>query len=124
MSAIPVIAIFDAGKTNKKLLLFDEGYKIVFEKSAVLEETVDEGGYPCENLERLEQFIFDSLNEVMALPKFQVKAVNVSAYGASIVYIGKDAMDVLTPNPQRLGELNVNSHQEDELNDHIHVYNR
>ena len=31
---------------------------------------------------------------------------------------------MLTPNPQRLGELNVNSHQEDELNDHIHVYNR
>jgi hypothetical protein len=34
MSAIPVIAVFDVGKTNKKLFLFDENYKIVFERTA------------------------------------------------------------------------------------------
>ena len=56
MSALPVIAIFDIGKTNKKLFLFDENYKIVFEKSARFTETTDEDGFPCENLEKLKTF--------------------------------------------------------------------
>ncbi|WP_246229511.1 hypothetical protein [Mucilaginibacter humi] len=36
MNPIPVIAVFDVGKTNKKLFLFDESYNIVFERSASL----------------------------------------------------------------------------------------
>jgi len=90
MSAIPVIAIFDVGKTNKKLFLFDENYKIVFEKSARFTETMDEDGFPCENIESLRLSVFDSLSEVFRLKEFSIKAVNFSAYGASLVYIGDD----------------------------------
>ena len=61
MPATDVIAIFDIGKTNKKLLLFDTHYRIVYESSACLDETVDEDGYPCENLRDLQRFISDSL---------------------------------------------------------------
>src|SRR5690606_38045844 len=86
----PVIAIFDVGKTNKKLFLFDEDYKIVYEKSARFIETVDEDGDPCENLESLRLSVFDSLREVFKRPEFDVKAVNFSAYGASLVYIDKE----------------------------------
>ena len=82
MSALPVIAIFDVGKTNKKLFLFDEHYKIVYEKSARFLETVDEDGFPCENIESLRLSIFDSLTEVSRLKQFDIKAVNFSAYGA------------------------------------------
>jgi len=87
MSAIPVIAIFDVGKTNKKLFLFDEHYHIVYEKSARFIETVDEDGDPCENLESLELSVFDSLREVFKLKEFEVKAINFSTYGASFVHI-------------------------------------
>jgi sugar (pentulose or hexulose) kinase len=45
-----VIAVIDVGKTNKKLFLFDQQYRIVCEKSARFIETVDEDGDPCENL--------------------------------------------------------------------------
>jgi hypothetical protein len=31
-----VVAILDVGKTNKKLLLFDEAYNLVYEKSFLL----------------------------------------------------------------------------------------
>lgn len=61
---IPVVAIFDVGKTNKKLFLFDEHYHIVFERSARFLETTDEDGDPCENLESLRLSVFDSLHEV------------------------------------------------------------
>ncbi len=86
----PVIAIFDIGKTNKKLFLFDEQYEIVWEKSEPFVDTVDEDGDPCEDLHRLTDWARSSLAEVMALPQFAVRAVNVSAYGASLVYLDAD----------------------------------
>jgi sugar (pentulose or hexulose) kinase len=82
-----VIAIFDVGKTNKKLFLFDENYKIVFERSARFTETVDEDGFPCENVESLRSAVFDSLQEVFQNKAFDIKAINFSAYGASFVHI-------------------------------------
>src|ERR1700744_1089893 len=85
--SIPVIAIFDVGKTNKKLFLFDEHYRIVFEKTAKFIETVDEDGDVCENLESLETSVFDSLREVFRLAEFDIKAINFSTYGASFVHL-------------------------------------
>ncbi len=110
MSATPVIAIFDIGKTNKKLFLFDEHYRIVFEKSAKFTETVDEDGFPCENLESLRKSVFDSLKQVSRLKEFKIKAINFSAYGASFVCIGDDGKPVcplynyLKPYPKELSK--------------------
>mgnify|MGYP001178226423 CR=1 FL=1 len=84
---IPVIAIFDVGKTNKKLFLFDENYQIVFERSARFLETVDEDGDPCENLGSLRLSVFDSLHEVFRRKEFDIRAINFTSYGASFVYI-------------------------------------
>lgn len=94
--SIPVVAIFDIGKTNKKLFLFDEDYKIVFEKSARFNEVKDEDGFECENLAALRTSLFDSLHEVLKRDEFEIKAVNFSAYGASFVYIDENG-DPLTP---------------------------
>lgn len=96
MKALPVIAVMDVGKTNKKLFLFDQGYNIVHEQSARFTETTDEDGDPCENLESLRLSVFDSLRAVMSKKKFEIKAVNFSAYGASFVYIDENGMP-LTP---------------------------
>jgi len=84
---IPVVAVFDVGKTNKKLFLFDERYHVVFERSARFIETVDEDGDPCENLDSLRLSIFDSLREVFANKKFELRAINFASYGASLVYV-------------------------------------
>ncbi|WP_461451530.1 FGGY-family carbohydrate kinase [Mucilaginibacter sp.] len=88
--SIPVIAIFDVGKTNKKLFLFDEHYQMVYEKCARFIETVDEDGDPCENLESLELSVFESLREVFKLDQFEIKAVNFSTYGASFVHLDEN----------------------------------
>lgn len=89
-----VIAIFDVGKTNKKLFLFDETYQIVWEKSENFVEIPDEDGDYCDDVYQLKDWITASLAEVMTLPQFRVKAVNVSGYGASMVHIGKDGEPV------------------------------
>ncbi len=92
--SIPVIAIFDVGKTNKKLFLFDEHYRIVYEKAAKFIETVDEDGDPCENLDSLELSVFDSLREVFRMAEYEIRAINFSTYGASFVHLGEDGKPV------------------------------
>ena len=96
MGKIPVIAVFDIGKTNKKLFFFDEQYKIVVERTARFEETTDEDGDPCENLELLTSWIKDTLEEITKLEKFDIKGINFSAYGASFVHIDENGKP-LTP---------------------------
>ncbi len=96
MASTPVIAIFDVGKTNKKLFLFDRHYKIVYEKSAKFIETVDEDGDACENLESLRLSVFDTLREVFRMKEFSIRAINFSTYGASFVYIDESG-NPLTP---------------------------
>ena len=91
-----VAAIFDVGKTNKKLFLIDENYNIVYERSARFVETKDEDGEPCENLESLRTSVFDSLNQVLQLKEYDIKAINFSTYGASFVYLDENGVP-LTP---------------------------
>lgn len=89
-----VIAIFDVGKTNKKLFLFDEQYRIVWEQTEQFPETTDDDGDPCEDLTQLTAWLHASMRNVLALPEFRVQAVNFSAYGASFVYVGNDGQPV------------------------------
>ncbi|MGN6247266.1 MAG: FGGY family carbohydrate kinase, partial [Ginsengibacter sp.] len=96
MKETPVIAIFDVGKTNKKILLFDEQYQVVYQRTIPISETKDEDGDPCEDLDALTNWMLDQLNTLSEDKRFLIKAVNVSAYGASFVYLDKNG-SVLTP---------------------------
>lgn len=91
-----VVAIFDIGKTNKKIFLFDENYQIVWEESNILSETVDEEGFLCENIVELKNWIFFRLTEIMELKEYELKAINFSTYGASFVYLDAEG-NALTP---------------------------
>ncbi len=95
-NSLSVIAIYDIGKTNKKVFLFNEAYEVVYEKSAALPETTDEDGYPCENLALLTQWIRESFAEIAALKEFKIVALNFTSYGASFVHIDKNG-EPLTP---------------------------
>jgi sugar (pentulose or hexulose) kinase len=104
----PAIAVIDVGKTNKKILVFDQDYNIVYERSARFLETTDEDGDPCENLESLRLSVFDSLRSLFNRKDFEVKAINFSAYGASFVNIDEEGTPVtplynyLKPYPEEL----------------------
>lgn len=87
---IPVIAIFDIGKTNKKCFLFNEAYTVVWERTIQFAETADEEGFPCDAIQQIEQWMQRIIQEVFALKEYMVKAINFSAYGASFVYINED----------------------------------
>jgi len=94
MSTTPVIAVFDIGKTNKKLFLLDKQYGIVLERCIQLDESRDEDGDVCEDLRLLTQWVKQSFHDVIQLRKFSVEAVNFSAYGASLVHLNKEGIPV------------------------------
>jgi len=96
MSKQNVIAIFDVGKTNKKLFLFDQEYKMVYEETTQLEEIKDEDGFPCEDVEVLTSWLKNSFKKILKDDRFQIKAVNFSGYGASLVYLDQQ-LNVIPP---------------------------
>jgi L-fuculokinase len=116
MPAIPVIAIFDIGKTNKKLFLFDEKYQLVYEESTQFDEITDEDGFPTEDLQRLTEWIRNSYQRVLSKPEFDIKAVNFTAYGASMVHIDEKGKPVtplynyLKPYPKALQDQLYNAY--------------
>jgi sugar (pentulose or hexulose) kinase len=105
---IPVCAIFDIGKTNKKLFLFNENYEIVLEKSTQFPEIQDEDGFPCEDVNLLKNWVLMSFEEISNLEEYDIKALNFSTYGASFVHVNVDGETVaplynyLKPYPQYL----------------------
>ncbi|AYB30062.1 FGGY-family carbohydrate kinase [Chryseolinea soli] len=87
MHALPVILVFDIGKTNKKILLFDESYALVDEETTHLPETTDEDGMICEDVHGLTKWMRDAYQKVMRDERYDVRAINISGYGASFVYL-------------------------------------
>jgi sugar (pentulose or hexulose) kinase len=95
MNAIPVIAVLDVGKTNKKVFLFDEDYKIVYERSTEFSEIVDEDGDACEDVDALMAWLSSSLKELNQLQEFDIRAFNFSSYGASFVHLDESGKPFL-----------------------------
>lgn len=82
-----VTVVFDIGRTNKKYVLFDKNFQIVEEYSEVLPEITDEDGFPCDDLTLLSEWLQSHWNKIRQDERFEVVAVNATAYGASFVHL-------------------------------------
>ncbi|WP_282071972.1 FGGY family carbohydrate kinase [Polaribacter atrinae] len=84
-----VIAVIDIGKTNKKIFLFDKKFNVCFQNSTKFKEVLDDDGFPCDDLESIENWILEQIKQVQNNPEFHLKAINFSTHGASLVYLDK-----------------------------------
>lgn len=106
----PVIVIFDVGKTNKKLLVFNSRYQVVAEETISFAEEADEDGFPCENIEMLTAWISYNVQLLKQSELYLLKAINFTTYGASLLYIDEQGNRIaplynyLKPFPQDLLE--------------------
>lgn len=88
--------------------MLDESYKIIAESSVQLAETIDEDGFPSENIHTLIEWLEFSLKDVITRFDKKIKAVNFSAYGASLVHVDSALNPVaplynyLKPYPEKL----------------------
>lgn len=86
------IAIFDIGKTNKKFFLFDQQLREVGRDYTQFEETTDEDGFPCDDLDKLVPWMQETFAK--ASSEYSIKALNFSTYGASFVHVGREGQPV------------------------------
>ncbi len=94
--AEPVIAIFDIGKTNKKLVFLNPDYQLLHEEERQFPEIQDDDGFPCEDLDAVCLWVKKELKDMKKIDAFNVTAINVSAYGASLVHLD-DKGNPVTP---------------------------
>ena len=82
-----VIAIFDIGKTNKKLLLYNLDLVQLSEEEEIFEEICDEDGFECDDIERIESWIMKCCSDLARSDTYELKAINFATYGATLVYL-------------------------------------
>ncbi len=105
---IGVIAIFDIGKTNKKFLLFNEQLKLIYCEEEKFEEVVDDDGYPCDDIEKIEGWMTQCLNEVIHEGNYEIRALNFATYGATLMFLDHQgrritpAYNYLKPMPENV----------------------
>lgn len=91
-----VIAIFDIGKTNKKLLLFDDNFRVVYQHEQKFPVIADDDGCECDDIDLITSWINHSLIDLITKNEHEVVAVNFSTYGASLMFLDENG-NRLTP---------------------------
>ncbi|GJM30954.1 MAG: hypothetical protein DHS20C17_35890 [Cyclobacteriaceae bacterium] len=120
---IPVTAIFDIGKTNKKFFLFDDDLKEVHQEYMQLNLIEDDDGEPCEDLESLIKWMRSTLMRALKSRDYNIKQLNFSGYGASMVHLDSAGKPVtplynyLNPYPKSLQQQFSEKYGEMEQND-------
>ncbi|MFC5624261.1 FGGY-family carbohydrate kinase [Algoriphagus winogradskyi] len=108
MSKIPVTAVFDIGKTNKKFFLFDENLTEVHSSYIRLDAIPDEDDFPSEPLAPLEEWMIKTFRQALKSEEYQIKRLNFSCHGASFVHTDEKGIpatplyDYLKPFPDEL----------------------
>ena len=116
--SLKVTAIFDIGKTNKKFFLFDENLNEVYQEYIQLPQIADDDGFECDDLEAIEKWMLAAYKAITNNEKFEVQAINFSAYGATMVHLDESLKPVTSlynytkPYPPEILELFTKKHGE------------
>lgn len=92
MTPTAVHAIFDIGKTNKKLFLFSPSGEILWNTSTSFPTIEDENDFPADDLDSIEQWMKDTISELMENNDWLIQSINFSGYGASLVYLDEEGL--------------------------------
>lgn len=119
---IPVTAIFDIGKTNKKFFLFDKNLKELKEEYIKFPLIEDEDGFACDDLTALSNWIRETITRICESSEYQLTGLNFSTYGATMVHLDEKGEPVtplynyLKPFPQDLQKAFFEKYPEKENN--------
>jgi sugar (pentulose or hexulose) kinase len=89
-----VIAVFDIGKTNKKIILFNDRMKVVHEEEQKFAEVKDDDGFECDDLERIEKWLLSTIQKFAVSDKYDLTDINITTYGATIVCLDENGKRV------------------------------
>jgi sugar (pentulose or hexulose) kinase len=86
------IAVIDIGMTNKKMAVYDDSLRQLDAKYRVFDPLIVDG-LQCHDLDAMEDWFLETL--AAAGKQFPIKAIAVSAHGATFVCLGKDGKAAL-----------------------------
>ena len=116
--SLKVTAIFDIGKTNKKFFLFDEKLNEVYREYIQFSQISDDDGFECDNLAAIEKWMLKTYKRIRSDDRFEVQAINFSAYGATMVHLDEALRPVTSlynytkPYPDEILKLFTKKHGE------------
>ncbi len=87
MSQSRYVAVFDVGKTNKKVLIYDEQLQLVDSAYQSFEEYV-ENDIHFEDIEGMTAWLKERLRAFAS--KYHIAAISVATHGATVVCVGAD----------------------------------
>lgn len=87
------IAVFDVGKTNKKLLIFDSKLRIVESVFRSFPEIREQGIF-CEDITGMESWFMEELSR--CVERFPVRGISVSTHGAAFAAVDRE-MNLVLP---------------------------
>ncbi len=99
-----VIAVFDIGKTNKKILLFDTNFKVVYQHEEKFPVVQDDDAFECDDIDLITTWIAQTLAEITTAKEYDLVGVNFSTYGASLMFLDENGKE-LTPVYNYLKEI-------------------
>jgi sugar (pentulose or hexulose) kinase len=82
-----VVLVFDIGKTNKKILLFNKSGAILHEQETIFEEIPDDDGFKGDDIKRIESWMLGACKKFMDDEQYDVKGINFTTYGATLMYV-------------------------------------
>ena len=91
-----VVLIFDIGKTNKKILVFDKSLGILHEDETIFDEIPDDDGFDGDDIVRLEKWMLEACTKYLEDDRYNVRGINFTTYGATMMYLD-DKGKRLTP---------------------------
>ncbi len=83
------MAIFDIGKTNKKLLIFSDSLDLIHMESVRIGE-VRRDNILCDDHEGIEKWFRERLGN--ACRKYRIRGLNISTHGATLAYLSKGSL--------------------------------
>jgi hypothetical protein len=82
-----VIAVFDIGKTVKKILLFNFNLGVISENEEKFSSIKDDDGFECENIDSIEKWIIRSVSGLLRSDIYDLIGINFVTYESAMVYL-------------------------------------
>jgi sugar (pentulose or hexulose) kinase len=96
--------IFDIGKTNKKALVFDDDYQVVWSEQIQFDEVADMDGEPTDDMSQIVAWMRQILSNWTPsfgvdrrIKNLKIDRVNVATYGATLAHLDKSGQLLAQP---------------------------
>jgi sugar (pentulose or hexulose) kinase len=105
-----IILVFDIGKTNKKVILFNKELIIISEEENQFDEITDDDGFPCDDIDRIEEWILKTCETILMDENFRIIGINFTTYGATLMHTDESGLrmtpvyNYLKPMPEGIVE--------------------